>query len=166
MREEPFVAFARAESDGLVRLARLLTGSQHAAEDLVQETLVRVFVHWGKVERADSPRAYARRMMTNVFLRQRERARPRTESLDDAVAPAVEGGFAGVDARDQAARALVRLPVRQRTAVVLRHYEHMTESETARAMGCSAGTVKSLTSRGLAALRELLADSQDERSSR
>ena len=62
-----------------------------------------------------------------------------------------------MDRRDHLIRLLRALPPRQRTAVVLRYWEELTEAETARAMGCSAGTVKAATSRGLRRLRELSA---------
>lgn len=154
--DQAYAEFARAEMDQLTRVALLLTGQQQAAEDLVQETLVRAYVHWKKVARADSPRAYVRRTMTNAFLRQKERDRARPELLGSVPDAALDGGYGQVDARAEVRQALLALPRRQRTAVVLRHYEHMTEAETARAMGCAVGTVKSLTSRGLASLRNLL----------
>lgn len=164
--EAAFVDFARAEHQRLLRVALLLTGERQGAEDLVQEALVRAYVHWGKVARANSPRAYTRRLMTNVFLRQREQAAARPQLVPAEGDPGTDGGFGRIDTRDEVRRALAALPRRQRTAVVLRHYERMTEAETAEAMGCSAGTVKSLTSRGLASLRQQMAPDREQRSQR
>lgn len=167
-RDEAFGDFVRAESDGLFRVAVLLTGQRHSAQDLVQETLVRVYVHWPKAERADAPRAYVRRMLTNRYLRQRRSERDHLRGRDgpEADPMIIDAGFSVVEARDQVNRGLQQLPPRQRTAIVLRHYEHMTEKETASAMHCSVGTVKSLTSRGLRALRAHLAEPDSEGSSR
>jgi RNA polymerase sigma-70 factor (sigma-E family) len=148
--------FVTGQQPALLRAAYLLTGSSPAAQDLVQETLVRVLVQWRRVERADAPEAYARRIMLNVFLGGRRRAwvgeLPHGELPETATASAYDG----VDARDALRRALLAMPARQRAAVVLRHYEDRTEAETAALMGCSVGNVKALTSRGLVALRAAL----------
>lgn len=151
---EEFVAAERAV---LLRAAFLLTGSQEAAEDVVQETLVRVLVHWRRVSRADSPSAYARRMLLNVFLRGRQRAWSGELPYNQVPDRPGESPYAASDERDAVRRALLTLPPRQRAAVVLRHYEDRSESETARLMDCSIGTVKSLTSRGLGSMRSALA---------
>lgn len=140
----------------MVRAAFLLTGSQHDAEDLVQDALVRVIGRWKRVAAADDPVAYANRILLNVFLSGRER-RWRGE-VPHADVPEEPGGagYGRVEDRDRLRRALVSLPPRQRAAVVLRHYEQRSEAETAALLGCSVGTVKSLTSRGLAGLRARL----------
>lgn len=149
--------FVAARQGSLLRAAYLLTGSQQDAEDLTQEALVRIVGRWRKVSRADDPVAYANRVLVNVFLSGRER-RWRGE-VPHAALPEVEGdaAYVRVDDRDRLRRALLALPPRQRAAVVLRHYEQRTEAETASLMGCSVGTVKSLTSRGLAGLRRGMA---------
>lgn len=147
-------AFAAAEHARLVRAAFLLTGDAHAAQDLAHDALVRVLQKWSKVEAADDPAAYARRIMLNLFLTARRRSW-RGEIPQAAVpdAPASGDEHAVADDRDQLRRALAALPPRQRAAVVLRHYEQLTEAQTAVLLGCSVGNVKSLSSRGLAALR-------------
>lgn len=151
--------FVRGQSAGLLRAAYLLTGDRTAAQDLAQETLVRVLLHWRKVERADDPTAYTRRVLLNVFLGGRRRAwsgeEPHARPPERATAPAYDV----VDARDQLRRALLTLPPRQRAAVLLRHYEDRSEAETAALMGCSVGNVKALASRGLAVLRTTLHES-------
>ena len=150
------------QQPALLRAAYLLTGSSPAAQDLVQETLVRVLLQWRRVERADVPEAYARRIMLNLFLGARRRAwsgeLPHAELPDTATVSTYDD----VDARDQLRRALLAMPPRQRAAVVLRHYEDRSEAETAALMGCSVGNVKALTSRGLATLRAVMATPDDE----
>lgn len=155
--------FLAAQHAALQRAAYLLTGDRAAGQDLVQETLVRVLLHWRRVERADAPEAYLRRVMLNVFLGGRRRAwhgeLPHAEPPDRPARSAYDG----VDARDELRRALLAMPPRQRAAVVLRHYEDRSEAETAALMGCSTGNVKALTSRGLVTLRTALADTSSDR---
>jgi RNA polymerase sigma-70 factor (sigma-E family) len=154
---DAFDEFARAEHAPLVRYAYLLTADADAAQDLAQETLVRVLVKWRHVQAATSPGAYARRVMLSLFLQgQRRRWRGEVPTTEPRDVPADPGDPAGrVDDRDLIVRLLRHLPARQRAAVLLRHYEQRSEAETAAAMGCTVGTVKSLTSRGLATLRAL-----------
>lgn len=151
--EEERDAFLVAQHGALVRAAFLLTGQRASAEDLAQETVVRAIVKWRLVRRADEPSAYLRALLLNVFLA--DRRRRWTGERPSAVLPdrPADDAYAAPDDRDQLRRALLQLPPRQRAAVVLRHYEQRSEAQTAELMGCSVGTVKSLTSRGLAALR-------------
>ena len=139
----------------LLRSAHLLSPGE--AEDLVQDVLVKVLVDAGKVLSADDQVAYARRMLVNAFLSRRRR-RSSTELVTDTPPDRPAGGSDAVADRDVLRRALAQLPPRQRLAVVLRHYEDLSEQQTAALMGCSTGTVKSLTSRGLAGLRARMAD--------
>jgi RNA polymerase sigma-70 factor (sigma-E family) len=149
-------AFVAALQPALVRSAYLLCGSQQDAEDLVQETLVRIVQRWRRVAAAEDSAAYASRILLNVFLS--GRARRWHGELPHAHLPetAGAGGYDRVEDRDRLRRALLALPPRQRAAVVLRHYEQRSEADTAVLMACSVGTVKSLTSRGLAALRRVV----------
>lgn len=140
----------------MLREAYLLTGNRHAAQDLVQDAAVLVVDKWRRVENASDRVAYTRRLLLNVFLagrKRRWRGEIPTGELPDTGADAP---YADVDARDQLRRGLLRLPPRQRAAVVARHYQQLSEAEAASALGCSIGTVKSLTSRGAAALCDLL----------
>jgi RNA polymerase sigma-70 factor (sigma-E family) len=146
--------FLTVEHPSLLRAAFLLTGDRTSAQDLAQETAVRVLMHWRKVQKADSPQSYTRKMMLNVFLGGRRRAWNAEEPHAEPPAPTTESApYESVDQRDALRRALRALPPRQRAAVVLRHWEDRSEAETALLLGCSVGTVKSLTSRGLAQLR-------------
>jgi RNA polymerase sigma-70 factor (sigma-E family) len=153
--ELEFAVFVRAHTTGLLRTAYLLTGSAAAAEDLVQDTFVRLYPKWGRVQEADAPVAYVRRSMTNNFLNEKRRASSRdltTDSVPDRVAD--YDAYAQLIDRDQVQVLLARLPERQRAALVLRYFSDLPDDEIATALDCRVGTVRSLISRGLAALRE------------
>jgi len=129
----------------MVRLAHLVTGSNDAAEDLVQEAFLRMAPHWGHVDR---PVPYLRRIVVNRCLTWRGR-RSRTVPLPDSFdRPAPAQPVA------EMLDAIARLPPRRRAAIVLRFYTDLPEAEIAQALGCRSGTVKSLLSRGLAQLRK------------
>ncbi|MFD3586318.1 SigE family RNA polymerase sigma factor [Streptomyces sp. NPDC058683] len=159
-RNEEFQSFMTGRWPRLMRTAYLLTGEQHAAEDLVQSTLERVFVAWRKVGSADDPEAYVRRVMMNAHARRHRR------KLKEFLAPKDDSGLvrevpdtgdriAQADDRSALLKALAQLPARQREAVVLRYWEDLTETQAAEAMGCSVGTVKSNAAKGIAKLRAI-----------
>ncbi|HEY7046998.1 MAG TPA: SigE family RNA polymerase sigma factor [Jatrophihabitantaceae bacterium] len=153
-----FAQFVREQTTALLRSAYLLTGSSPAAEDLVQETLLRLFPKWDRVMAADVPMAYVRRSLVNGFLNQRRRPQSReivVDEVPDRLDPGV-GRDIGVDVsnRDLVWRLLVTLPDRQRAALVMRYFEDLADPEIAQLLGCRLGTVRSLISRGLAALRQ------------
>jgi len=153
-----FVADAAAE---LGRVAWYLTGDATRAEDLLQTTLLRTYLHWSRASRVEAgPTAYARRVMTNARIdmwraRQREHLVAPADLPDSAVPGSLDHAQAE---RDLLARALATLTPRQRRIVVLRHLVGLTEAEVAADLGVSVGTVKSVASRGLAQLRTVLAD--------
>lgn len=153
--EEEFADFVRGVSPRLLTSAWMLSGDPHVAEELVQESLVRVYVRWRRAK-ADNPVAYTRRVLVNLHTdRWRKRRR---EVLTDTV-PEMDpspGHGRRVDLALDLVRALHALPRRERECVVLRHYLDLSEKDTAAALGVSIGTVKSSTSRGLAALRAAL----------
>jgi RNA polymerase sigma-70 factor (sigma-E family) len=154
-----FAGFVREHTAALLRTAYLLTGNAQSAEELVQDTLVRLFPKWERVAAADVPLAYVRRSMANGFINQRRRA-SRRESAYENVPERVDEHDA-VDQladRDQIWSGLRHLPDRQRAALVLRFFEDLTDDESAAALGCRVGTVRSLVSRGLTALREQLTE--------
>ncbi|MFJ6935859.1 SigE family RNA polymerase sigma factor [Streptomyces sp. NPDC101132] len=148
-----FDEFAAARWERLVRIAFLLTGDFHEAEDLVQTTLIKVHGRWHRI-RAESLDAYVRRALVNTH---RSRLRRRTITqllvprLPEEAAPAPPGGE--VEERDAMLTLLDTLAPRQRAVLVLRFWEDLTEEETARVLDCSVGTVKSQASRALARLR-------------
>jgi len=151
-----FRDFARTRGASLHRAAYLLCGDRHLADDLVQESLAKCFVHWGRVRRADNPDAYARRILVNEVRRHWRRHRhapwPADIALTEPVSPDATGPVADRLALWQA---LTTLPRRQRESVVLRYLEGLSEPETAAVLGCSTGTVKSQTARALHTLENL-----------
>jgi len=135
-RASDFDDFVRTRGNGLLRVAYLLTGDRHAAEDLLQEVLERMYVRWPHIR--DAPEWYARRSLVNRAnsrWRQRKR-RPETTLLDGAhpTAPDHADSVAG---RHSLVEALAALPGRQRAAIVLRYLDDMSIPDTARALGCS-----------------------------
>ena len=141
-----FASFYATEWPGAVRLAGLLTQDARVAEDLAQEAFARVFPKWDRIER---PHAYLRVAIVNAC--RTWQARRRTERTKLPLLADTEASELGFDAL---ADAVAALPYRQRAALVLRYYLDLKESEIADAIGCRPGTVKSLTSRALAALRK------------
>ena len=150
-----FRDFVEARSGALLRSGWLLTGDWPSAEDLVQTALAAVWPRWNSLTRQDAPELYVRKIMVNTYLRWRQRRwtgevatgrLPELQAYGDV--------FAQVDARQALIAALDRLPARQRAVVVLRYFADQTESQTAEAMGCSVGAVKSHASKALAKLRD------------
>jgi RNA polymerase sigma-70 factor (sigma-E family) len=157
--ETRFRAWAAQAIGRLHRAAYLLCGDWHEAEELVQEALARTFVHWSRVEGVDHADAYVRKILVNEA-RSRWRRHRRQRSLE-SVAASVPDGADERAVHGELLDALRLLPSRQRAAVVLRYFEQLSEAETAAAMGCSTGTVKSATHRGVAALRLILTSEVD-----
>ncbi|WP_030749383.1 SigE family RNA polymerase sigma factor [Streptomyces griseus] len=150
-----FAAFAAEAWPRLVRTARLLTGDFHEAEDLVQTTLAKVYGRWRRIPRAEVD-LYVRRALVNNNLSRLRRRRvahllvpvpPESGRHRDA------GHAEGVEERAVLLSALADLSVRQRTVMVLRYWDDLTEQEIADVLQCSLGTVKTHARRGLAALR-------------
>jgi RNA polymerase sigma-70 factor (sigma-E family) len=151
-----FSEFVHASWPALYRTAYLLLGDRGLAEDLVQTALAKTYASWGKVRELDAARGYARTTLANTasswFRKKSWRNEHPTERLqeqayddDPSVRPAIM-------------YALAQLPPRQRAVVVLRFYDDLSVADTAHALGCAEGTVKSQTSDALAALRRLLGE--------
>jgi RNA polymerase sigma-70 factor (sigma-E family) len=155
-RDEQFRAYLVANRGKLLRTATFLaSGDRYMAEDLVQTALMRVYVAWPRV-RPETVDAYTRKALLNALIDHRRRSFVRHEDSRWPVpdAPVHDQPVAETDAAVFAA--LAALPPRMRAAVVLRHLSQLSISETAAALGCSEGTVKSQTARGLAQLRDSL----------
>ena len=155
--------FAAHHAEAL-RLAYLLTGDAHRAEDVVSDAFVKVYRAWNRGG-ISQPRAYIKRAVVNE-----SNSRFRRLALERREAAKRSGDDRGARSHDDQLAdsqvllgALQLLPERQRTAVVLRYYSDMSEAQAAEAMGVSVGTVKSSVSRGLERLRRILQDSGHER---
>jgi RNA polymerase sigma-70 factor (sigma-E family) len=154
-RDADFEAWMTARQPVLLRTAYLLTGDAHAAEDLVQTTLAKLYLAWDRIRDREHVDAYARRALVNEHRSTWRRPFKRREVVTDR--PPERGFTEEYDDRHDALWAFVcSLPTRQRAVLVLRYYEELSEAETADALGISVGTVKSQASRALAALRERL----------
>jgi RNA polymerase sigma-70 factor (sigma-E family) len=155
-RERDYVAYVQSRAVSLRRTAYHLCGGWHAAEDLVQEALTRLYLHWDRMSAVGSVDGYTRQILVRVYLEQARRSWFRrmfpTASPPDRAAPPA----ADPDHRLDLRAALDRLPAGQRTVVVLRFYEGLDVNETARVLKRSPGTVKSQTSAAMARLRDLL----------
>ncbi|TDC39411.1 SigE family RNA polymerase sigma factor [Micromonospora sp. 15K316] len=153
---QSFEAYVRARGPGLSRQAYLLTGNHHLAEDLVQQTLLRVAGRWRRVVAGGDPDPYVRRVLYHQHVswwRRRARQVPEAplEGTDRPVPD--EADSIAVTLAVQAA--LARLAPRQRAAIVLRYFADLSEAQIAATLGCRAGTVKSQLRDGLARLKVL-----------
>jgi RNA polymerase sigma-70 factor (sigma-E family) len=162
-RDDEFGAFVVARRAALVRLATLLAaGDAHLGEDLVQTALTRLYVAWRRVEHEQGPEAYARRILVNAAIDERRRPWRRGETsraeLPELPEPSASASGSSVEDGGAVRDALAALGPRMRAAVVLRHWLGYDVAECAELLGCSQGTVKSQTARGLDRLRTLLSD--------
>jgi RNA polymerase sigma-70 factor (sigma-E family) len=163
VREE-FERFVADSADDLLRTGYLIVWELPAAEDLVQECLLRVARRWPRVRAMDHPAAYARRILVNLALDgARHRSRHRAElgqtghsTFSDPPDLITARELSLVESKTELMAAIGALAPRQRAALVLRYFEDLSEAETADLLGCSIGTVKSSTARALEHLRERL----------
>ncbi|MEV0097026.1 SigE family RNA polymerase sigma factor [Streptomyces sp. NPDC050738] len=156
-RDADFTEFTASAYASLLRTARLLTGDRHTAEDLVQAALVRVYLHWGRSAAWESPQAYARKVVVNLYATWRRRSWhrevPHAIQGEGGQPDRADDATGGTDTRIELRRALSSLPRAQRAVLVLRFYEDLSVEQTAELLGCSPGTVKSRTNRALERLR-------------
>ncbi len=157
-----FEAWMTARQHKLLRTAYLLTGDVHAAEDLTQTALAKVYLAWDRVSAAQSVDAYARKILLNEHTSMWRRLWRHREVVSDTSTydvPVAADEYDGVGAALW--NAVRSLPERQRAVVVLRYYEQLSERETADALGVTLGTIKSQSSRALDTLRSRLGDRTD-----
>ena len=156
-REQGFTDYFASKSGAMRGTAYLLCGDWHRAEDLVQNAFVKLYRAWHRIAAHETLDAYTRQILVRTYLDENRRGffyreKP-TADQADRTAPPVSSS----EDRLVLLRALTKVPPRQRAVLVLRFWEDMSVEDTARAMGCTAGTVKSQTARGLDALREYVA---------
>ena len=162
VQDEVFRGFVAARGHALIRTAYLLTGNQQLAEDLVQTALEKAVRHWSSIRDVGAAEQYVRRTMyrENISLWRRRRL---VELPADVVPEPRRDGTAWQAAeqtldRNLLRNALMRLGPRQRTVLVLRYFEDLTEQQTADLLGISVGTVKSQSHKALAAMRSVCRD--------
>jgi RNA polymerase sigma-70 factor (sigma-E family) len=146
-----FDDFVAARSSALLRTAYLLTHDHALAEDLLQTALTRAWFAWDRIE--GHPEPYVRRILVNTFSTWWRRRWNGEQATGDLPDPGTADGTDAVGDSHDLWQAMARLPRRQRAVVVLRYFEDLTEAQTAAALGCSVGTVKSQASKALAKLR-------------
>ncbi|SDT62509.1 SigE family RNA polymerase sigma factor [Actinoplanes derwentensis] len=156
-RDEQFHQFVVSRRAALVRTATLLTaGDAHLAEDLVQSALTKLYVAWPAFQRADNPDGYVRRVLVNALTDERRRWWRRSERSMAEVPDHVAVPHRDGDVSDGLRAALKELPPKMRAALVFRYFYDLDVADTADALGCSEGTVKSQTARALDRLRTVL----------
>ncbi|MDN3028166.1 SigE family RNA polymerase sigma factor [Streptomyces sp. S.PB5] len=159
---DQYAEFAAARAGHLYRSACLLTaGDTHLAEDLVQETLGRLYISWHRVTRVGNPAGYAQTVLTRTFLAH-QRRRSSKERATDSFPERAYAGHGDVPLRLTLLEALARLPAKDRAVVVLRYWEDRSIEETADAMHASSAAVRTRCTRALGRLRELLGEDLGE----
>jgi len=149
-----FAEFAAAASPRLRRMAFLLCGDWHTAEDLVQTTLAKVFVSWRKISRQDTEHAYAARTLVNTYLA--DKRLKRNEEILTSELPERPVCLPSPETRIVVVNALATLPPKSRAVVVLRYWADLSVDQVATILGCSPGNVKSQSARALSKLRAVL----------
>ncbi|MEO9322658.1 SigE family RNA polymerase sigma factor [Nocardioides sp. C4-1] len=154
-RDEEFTAFVAARQTHLRRVAYAVCGDWHRADDVLQTSLAKLYVAWPRLHRDGREEAYVRRIIVRTNVDEHRRPWRREHAgLDGHDAPTREG--LALEERDALLEALRALPEMQRKTVLLRHWLGLSVEETADDLGINPGTVKSHTSRGVAALRAAL----------
>jgi RNA polymerase sigma-70 factor (sigma-E family) len=154
-RDSAFAEYFAARSDAMRGTAYLLCGDWHRAEDLVQTAFTKLYLSWNRVSRHEALDGYLRKTLVRTFLDQRRRGWWRRERVTDLP---VEPSAPAAPAEDRLVllQALAQVPPRQRAVLVLRYWADLSIADTAAALDCAPGTVKSQAAKGLQALRELL----------
>ncbi|WP_109507993.1 SigE family RNA polymerase sigma factor [Nocardioides speluncae] len=161
-RDEAFAEFYSAAHAQLCRTAYLLCGDPHRAADLAQDGLIKVYVAWPRLTRQGGEFAYARKAVVSAFLDSHRKRSNHERPGDTSGSAEAEADHADAVAdRATVLGALIELPQQQRACVVLRYYDDLSVRDTAAALGCTEGTVKSHTSRALEHLRNTLGEHAD-----
>ncbi|WP_229073987.1 SigE family RNA polymerase sigma factor [Actinoplanes sp. DH11] len=155
--DDDYLAYVNGRLPALRRLAFLLSGDRDQADDLVQETITKLYARWPRISRAENVDAYVHTMIVRAFLDEKRRGWWRVGLFGSAPERAAAAGPA-VEDRTMVRAALSRVPPRQQAVLVLRFLCDRPVAEVAQILGCSEGTVKSQTSHGLTALRRILGE--------
>jgi RNA polymerase sigma-70 factor (sigma-E family) len=157
--EAAFTEFVTGRWAALYRTSYLLTGNRHDAEDLLQNALANTYAGWSRIRDRGATEAYVRRALVNAASRGWSK-RGRSVPTEDVPDPGHDGGITGLADNAALWRAVCELPPRMRATLVLRYYEDLSEAETAKALDCSLGSVKSQTHHALKRLRAALGESR------
>lgn len=158
-RDTEYVEYVSSRLSWLRRVAFLLCQDWHTADDLVQATVTRLFTRWPRAQRADNLDAYVRTILVRIFIGERRSGWGKRVVLP-GFTPESYAHVADRDAVLDVRDALATVPPRQRATLVLRFYCDLDVEQVAAALDCSAGTVKSQTAKGLAAMRRALDPSE------
>ncbi|XVV01931.1 SigE family RNA polymerase sigma factor [Actinosynnema sp. CA-248983] len=161
-RDTAFAEYFAARSEAMRGTAYLLCGDWHRAEDLVSATFTKLYVAWNRINRHEALDAYTRQTLVRTFVSDLRRGWFRKERVSDTTPETASVGRGSVEDRVVLLAALAKVPPRQRAVLVLRYWEDLSVEETARALRCSEGTVKSQAARGLQTLRGLITPQQGE----
>jgi RNA polymerase sigma-70 factor (sigma-E family) len=158
--EDEFVAYYAARAGQLRSTAYLLCGDWHLAEDLTQTTFTKLYRAWTRIDRHEVLDQYARQVLLRTFLDERRRPwrREKPTEPEDAVLDVTAPEVRGSEDREVLKAALLQVPKRRRAVLILRFWADLSVEQVADILGCTTGTVKSQTSRGLADLRAALGD--------
>ena len=151
---EQFCDFVASRSAALFRVAYLLVGDHQLAQDLLQESLAKTYVAWPRLHDVANAEPYTRRVIATTAISWRRRRSFHERPAEHLPEPAEADPAGALVVQNALWVYLLELPPRQRAAIVLRHYVDLSEDQTAEAMGCSVGAVKSSASAGLKRLRE------------
>jgi RNA polymerase sigma-70 factor (sigma-E family) len=155
-RDEKFTEFVAAKQVHLRRIAYAVCGDWHRAEDLLQTSLVKLYVAWPRLHLDGREEAYARQIIVRAHIDESRRPWRRERSGLDGHDPVARPELP-TEERSALFDALQDLPVMQRKVIVLRHWLGLSVEETARELGIATGTVKSHSSRGVEKLKSALA---------
>lgn len=154
-RDDEFSAFVKARGTSLYRLATLLAGNPSDGEDLLQIVLEKTYRRWDRLEAISTPEAYVRQALVNAARSHwRLQFRRHERVVDDLPDAGVTGAEDAMLVRHSLLKALSRLTRQQRAVIVLRYFADQNEAEVAKLLGCSVGSVKAHSSRGLQRLRQ------------
>lgn len=155
-RDRGFAAYFGSRADAMRGTAYLLCGDWHRAEDLVQTAFVKLYRAWNRIAGHHTLDAYTRQILVRTFIDENRRGFFHRERVTETT-PDLAGPQSGsTEDRLVLLSALTKVPARQRAALVLRYWEDLSVEDTAHALRCSPGTVKSQTARGLETLRGLI----------
>jgi len=162
-RDAAFAEYFAARSGAMRGTAFLLCGDWHRAEDLVQVTFTKLYLAWKRIARHEVIDSYTRQILVRTFVSDTRLGRYRRERFADGSPEPESPPVGSPEDRMVVLEALEHVPPRQRAVLVLRYWEDLSVEETARALKCTTGTVKSQAARGLQTLRGRLADEYQER---